>query len=130
MYDFVGYLVTCDEELISLTEYLEEEFNHLHFQGSCIYRYVSANVLWILLQVTDPGSNVTDMQFTEEEYCGFSTINIFDHNLILARLQKYPEVDLITIKQYFDNDLIEEFVGTWEFINTPPLNSPNCTDFE
>jgi hypothetical protein len=121
MSDFVGYLVTCDKELVSLTEYLENNYNYfdsLHFQGICIYRQICENAFWFMLQVSEGniGSQVDDMKTTDLEYCGFSSINNFDHEKTMKKMEKYPQVDISTIKQYFDNNIIDEFVKTWEFI--------------
>ena len=117
MSDFVGYLVICDKELINLTEYLGNNYNCfecLHFQGTCIYRQISGNAFWFMLQVSEDniGSQVDDMERTDEEYCGFSSINNFDHDRTMKKMEKHPQVDLLTIKQYFNNDIINEFIGT------------------
>ena len=69
-----------------------------------------------MLEVSNPGSCADDMESTDNEYCGFSTICTFDHERVIERLKKYPEVDLSIVKQYFNNNLVEEFVRTWENI--------------
>ena len=56
------------------------------------------------------------MKRTDNEYCGFATINNFDNEKTIKRMKKYPQVDISVLKKYFNNDLIEEFVGTWEYI--------------